>query len=149
MTHPIHSSGRAMKFMTNDSTAAAGGSIPVGMHTQASRTKRMARSVKAILALAMLSGALFVIPGQAFAGDPCSDTIQAQYANETQQCLAAGLGAGQGGAPAEKVAVPEAASGPSLPFTGLDVAALAVVALALTGTGVVLRRLATIGDSEK
>jgi hypothetical protein len=138
-----------MKFINTDSTTAAGGSIPVGMHTQASRTKRMARSLKATLTLAILSGALFVMPGQAIAGDPCSDTIQAQYANETQQCLAAGLGAGQGGAPAEKVAVPEAASGPSLPFTGLDVAALAVVALALTGTGVVLRRLATIGDSEK
>jgi hypothetical protein len=152
MTHPIHSSGRAMKFINADSTAAAGGSIPVGMRTHASRTKSMARGFKASLALAALSVALFAVPGQAFAGDPCSDTIQAQYAQGTKQCLAAGLGAGGGGgAPAEKVAVPvqETASGPSLPFTGLDVAALAVVALALTGTGVVLRRLATIGDSEK
>jgi hypothetical protein len=153
MTHPNHSSGRTMKFMNSDSTAAAGGSIPVGMHTHASRTKRMARSLKATLALTILSGALFLVPGQAFAGDPCSDTVQAQYGQKTQQCLAAGLGAGKGGggAPAEEVAVPvqETASGPSLPFTGLDVAALAVVALALTGTGVVLRRLATIGDSEK
>jgi hypothetical protein len=140
-----------MKFMNADSTAGAGSSIPVGMHTHASRTKRMARSLKATLALAIMSAALFMVPGQAFAGDPCSDTIQAQYAHETQQCLAAGLGSGGGGgAPAEKVAVPvETSSGPSLPFTGLDVAALAVVALALTGTGVVLRRLATIGDSEK
>ena len=152
MTHPIHSSGRTMKFRNADSKAGAGGSIPVGMYTQASRTKRVARSLKATLALAVLSGALFMVPSQAFAGDPCSDTVQAQYAQETQQCLAAGLGSGKGGggAPAEKVAVPvETASGPSLPFTGLDVAALAVVALALTGTGVVLRRLATIGDSEK
>jgi hypothetical protein len=149
MTHPIHSSGRTMKFMNADSTAAAGGSIPVRMHTQASRTGRMARSLKATLALAIVSGALFMVPGQAFAGDPCSDAVQGEYAKETQQCLAAGLGGGN--APAEKVAVPvqETASGPSLPFTGLDVAALAVVALALTGTGVVLRRLATIGDSEK
>jgi hypothetical protein len=153
MTRPIHSSGRTMKFINADSTAGPGGSIPVSMHTQASRTKRMARSLKATLALTVLSGALFVLPGQAFAGDKCSDTVQAQYAQETQQCIAAGLGAGQGGggAPAEQVAVPvqESAPGPSLPFTGLDVAALAAVALALTGTGVVLRRLATIGDSEK
>ena len=151
MTRPIHSSGRTMKFMNSDSKAAAGGSIPVGMYTQASRTKRIARSLKATLALAILSGALLVLPGQAFASDPCSDSVQSQYGKETQQCLAAGLGAGEGGggAPAERVAVPQEAAGPSLPFTGLDVAALAVVALALTGTGVVLRRLATIGDSEK
>ncbi len=119
------------------------------MQTQASPTR--ARGLKAVLAVAMLSLALFAIPGQAFAGDPCNDATQAQYANGTQQCLAAGLGAGEGGggAPAQRVAVPAASSGPSLPFTGLDVAALAAVALALTGTGMVLRRLATIGDSEK
>jgi hypothetical protein len=88
------------------------------------------------------------LPGQAFAGASCNDATTAQYA--PQQCLAAGLGAGGGGKPAQQVAVPAAApSGPSLPFTGLDVAALAVVALALTGTGVVLRRLATMGDAEK
>jgi hypothetical protein len=64
--------------------------------------------------------------------------------------LQAGLGAGAGGGqPAERVAVPVAESGPSLPFTGLDVAALAAVALVLSGTGVVLRRLATNGDAQK
>jgi hypothetical protein len=144
-THPT---GRKMKFRNADSTAGAGGSIPVNMHMQASRTKRTARSLKATLAVAILSVALFALPGQAFAGDPCSDVTTAQYAKGTQQCVAAGLGAGEGGGPAENVAVP-AEAGPSLPFTGLDVAALAVVAMALTGTGVVLRRLATIGDSEK
>jgi hypothetical protein len=136
---------------TNDaySNAGAEGSIPANMQTQASRTKRTARRLKATLAAAVLSGALLVLPGQAFAGDPCNDATQAQYGQETQQCLAAGLGAGQGGGPAEEVAVPTEEAGPSLPFTGLDVAALAVVAMALTGTGMVLRRLATIGDSEK
>ncbi len=98
----------------------------------------------------VLSLAFVAVPGQAFAGDPCSDATANQYANKTQQCLAAGIGSGGGGGqPAEKVAVPAASSGPSLPFTGLDVAALAVVAMALTGTGVVLRRLATMGDTEK
>jgi hypothetical protein len=111
------------------------------------------RRIKATLALAALSVALVALPGQAFAGQECSnanqDATDGQYCNQVQS-LQAGLGSGGGGGgPAQKVAVPAASSGPSLPFTGLDVAALAVVALALTGTGVVLRRLATIGDAEK
>ena len=115
-------------------------------HVSPTRT----RGLKAVLAVAMLSVALFAIPGQAFAGDPCNDPTNSQYSAGTQQCVAAGLGAGggQGGQPAQRVAVPQASSGPSLPFTGLDVAALAAVALALTGTGMVLRRLATNGDSQ-
>ena len=121
----------------------------MNVQTRASRTKRTVRRLEATLALAMLSLAFVALPGQAFAGDPCNDATSNQYHKETQQCLAAGLGSGGGGQPAEKVAVPAASSGPSLPFTGLDVAALMVVALALAGTGVVLRRLATIGDSEK
>jgi hypothetical protein len=135
-----------MKFRNANSTLGTGGSIPVDMNTHASSTK--ARGLKALLAVAMLSVALFALPGQAFAGDPCNDATQAQYSKGTQQCLGAGLGAGGGGQPAQKVAVPQASSGPSLPFTGLDVAALAAVALALTGTGMVLRRLATNGDSQ-
>jgi hypothetical protein len=110
------------------------------------------RRIKATLALAALSVALVALPGQAFAGQECSnanqDATDGQYCNQVQS-LQAGLGSGGGGGPAQKVAVPAASSGPSLPFTGLDVAALAVVALALSGTGVVLRRLATIGDTEK
>jgi hypothetical protein len=147
----IHQSGRKMvKLRSSDSNAGAGCSIPISVQTRVSRTKRTVRRLEATLALAILSLAFVVLPGQAFAGDRCSDATSAQYANETQQCLAAGLGAGGGGGqPAERVAVPAAASGPSLPFTGLDVAALMVVALALAGTGVVLRRLVTIGDSEK
>lgn len=119
----------------------------MNMQTHASPTR--ARGVRAVLAVAMLCLALFAVPGQAFAGDPCNDPTDGQYAQGTQQCVAAGLGAGGGGGqPAERVAVPQASSGPSLPFTGLDVAALAAVALALTGTGMVLRRLATNGDSQ-
>jgi len=125
----------------------------VNVQTRATRTRRAARRIKATLALAALSLALVALPGQAFAGEKqCSnanqDATQHLYCNQVQS-LQAGLGSGGGGGPAQKVAVPAASSGPSLPFTGLDVAALAVVALALTGTGVVLRRLATIGDSEK
>ena len=124
----------------------------MNVQTRATRTRRAGRRIKATLALAALSLALVALPGQAFAGQECSkassDATDGQYCNQVQS-LQAGLGSGGGGGPAQKVAVPAASSGPSLPFTGLDVAALAVVALALTGTGVVLRRLATIGDSEK
>jgi hypothetical protein len=121
------------------------------MQTDASRTK--GRGLKAMLAIAMLSLALFAMPGQAFAGDPCSSNPTAETYGTDQQCVAAALGAGgagggETGQPAQRVAVPQASSGPSLPFTGLDVAALAAVALALTGTGMVLRRLATNGDSQ-
>lgn len=144
--------GRTMNFPNDDSSAGVRGSIPVNVQTRATRTRRAARRIKATLALAALSLALVALPGQAFAGQGCSkassDATDGQYCNQVQS-LQAGLGSGGGGGPAQKVAVPAASSGPSLPFTGLDVAALAVVALALTGTGVVLRRLATIGDSEK
>ncbi len=145
--------GRTMNFPYDDSTAGDLCSIPVNVHTRATRTRRTARRIKAALALAGLSLALVALPGQAFATQECSnanqDATDGQYCNQVQS-LQAGLGSGGGGGgPAEKVAVPAASTGPSLPFTGLDVAALAVVALALTGTGVVLRRLATIGDSEK
>jgi hypothetical protein len=109
-------------------------------------------TLRAALALAILSLALVALPGPALAADPCNDATAAQYAEKTEQCLAASLGSGGGNdqaQPAGRVAVATASSGSSLPFTGLDMAALAVVALALAGTGVVLRRLATMGDSEK
>ena len=150
----INPPGRTMNFPYIDSTAGDRCSIPVNVQTRATRTRRAARRIKASLALAALSLALVALPGQAFAGQECSnanqDATDGQYCNQVQS-LQAGLGSGggPGGGPAQKVAVPAASSGPSLPFTGLDVAALAVVALALTGTGVVLRRLATIGNSEK
>jgi hypothetical protein len=139
-----HQSGRNMKLRLSDSTAAAGDSIPVSVK---SRAKRTGRRLQATFALAILSLALFAVPGSAFAGNTCTNPTDCMYTNPVQS-LQAGLGSGGGGKPAKKVAVP-ASTGPSLPFTGLDVAALAVVALALTGTGVVLRRLATMGDSEQ
>jgi hypothetical protein len=40
----------------------------------------------------------------------------------------------------------ETTSGSSLPFTGLDLGVLAVVAAALAGTGLLLRRLTAVGD---
>lgn len=146
----INPPGRTMNFPNDDSSAGVRGSTPVNVQTRATRTRRTARRIKATLALAALSLALVALPGQAFAHKTCTkaqtSSVDNQYCTPVQS-LQAGLGSGS--APAQRVAVPAASSGPSLPFTGLDVAALAVVALALTGTGVVLRRLATIGDSEK
>jgi hypothetical protein len=139
---------RTMKSRIGFSNAGRDGSIPASV-------SRSTRSMKAILALAAMSLALFALPGPAFAAESCdnaqSDATAGQYCNPVES-LEAGLGAGggqPGGQPAEQVAVPVEESGPSLPFTGLDVAALVAVALALTGTGIVLRRLATIGDTEK
>ena len=152
---PTNRSGGTMNYRKPDSTTGADGSIPVNMSIQASRTKHTTRSgLRATLALLALSVALFLLPGQAFAGTTCSNAntnvTENQYCTPAQS-LQAGLGSGQGGGgqPAQRVAVPQAAPGPTLPFTGLDVAVLAAVAIALTGTGVVLRRLATIGDSEQ
>jgi hypothetical protein len=139
-------SGRKMKLRPTDSTTGAEGSIPGSVKTRATRKT----SLRALLAIAALSVFVLALPGQAFAGSSCNDPTQCQYNSEAQQ-IASNLGSGGGGGsppPARSVAVP-ASTGSSLPFTGLDVAALAVVALALAGTGVVLRRLATIGDSEK
>jgi hypothetical protein len=140
-------SGSEMKLRSTDSTAGVEGSIPVNVRTRAKRAK----GLRVIVAVAALSFAILALPGQAFAGSNCNDPTDCQY-NEQVQQIASNLGSGGGGGgapPAQRVAVPAASTGPSLPFTGLDVAALAVVALALAGTGVVLRRLATIGDSEK
>jgi hypothetical protein len=133
-----------MKFKDVDSTRDADGSITVSVRSHTRNTRRNARSIKAMLALAAMSLCLFALPGQALAGDP----TDAQYGAPVE-AVQAGLGEAQAPGAAEQVAVPAEEAGPSLPFTGLDVAALGAVALALAGTGVVLRRLTTIGDSEK
>jgi hypothetical protein len=119
------------------------------VHKQRAKKRGAGRlRVATVLALATTSLVLVALPGQALATNPCSDVTDAQYGKTTDQCLASGLaGDVGGGGPAERVAVPS--SSESLPFTGLDVAALAAVALALTGTGVALRRLATIGATER
>lgn len=144
---------KKLKMKRADLIARSRGPIGVQVNSRATRN-RAPRSLKAVLALAILSAALFALPGQAFAGQACASSTDCQYENQVQQ-IASGLGGGPGGGgggPAQTASVTapaSASSGSSLPFTGLDVAALAVVALGLTGTGVVLRRLATIGDSEK
>ncbi len=126
----------------------------------------MNNGLRAAFAMVVLAGAL-VLPSEAAAQTQCSqansDPTAAQY------CSPAGVqehGGNNNGevkgvnesstepatesstepvaevAPSvEAVAVQESSSGSSLPFTGLDVGVLVVVALALGGTGLVLRRL--------
>ena len=88
---------------------------------------------RGVLALAVLLVAL-ALPTQAPAattvgGQDCTPT-QAQYAPPPNvlQCEQISVGGGGGG-------------GGALPFTGLDVISLLAIAVALTGTGLALRRL--------
>jgi hypothetical protein len=123
------------------------------------------------LVIAVLAVALMVPAQAAMAGENCSQTrsdpTQAQY------CSVAGVH-GEGGnkpadekgsrpttgnssEPVETTVTPAAVndeavqattaeeSGGSLPFTGLDVGILVLVAAGLTGTGLVLRRLTGSG----
>jgi hypothetical protein len=117
--------------------------------------------LRLVLALAALV-ALFALPTQAMANENCSragnDPTAAQY------CSVAGVhskgGENKNGGPSgenqpaaqEPVVEAVQSEGPvaesaapessgTLPFTGLDVGILAIVAAALVGTGFVLRRL--------
>jgi hypothetical protein len=120
----------------------------------------MKTGLRAAFATMVLAGAL-VLPSAAAAQTECSqansDPTAAQY------CSPAGVqehGGNNNGEvkgvnesstepvaevtpSVEAVAVQESSTGSSLPFTGLDVGVLVVVALALGGTGLVLRRLTT------
>jgi hypothetical protein len=96
------------------------------------RTKPRAR--RAIVALVTVA-AVGAAPATAFAGDP-SD---AQYNSTLTQITAGG--------PHEPKASATASTEGSLPFTGLDLAAMAVVAGGLGVAGFAMRRrLASSGD---
>jgi hypothetical protein len=113
----------------------------------------------------LLAGAL-VLPSSALAGECTranSDPTAAQYCSPAGVHEQGGNNNGNGPekevkgvaeegtteptavveeAPAvEAAAVQESSNGSSLPFTGLDVGILVIVAIALGGTGLVLRRL--------
>jgi hypothetical protein len=69
------------------------------------------------------------------------DATKAQYAEEITK-VAGNIGGGGGGNdPAQPSGLQKQVVG-GLPFTGLDVVALLAVAVALTSTGLALRRLA-------
>lgn len=120
---------------------------------------------RAAIATAILAAALLV-PAQAMAQQSCADAKGDPTA--AQYCSVSGENAGGNNGvkgvetssnepaatetvveevpTAEEVAV-ESSSSSSLPFTGLDVGVLAIVAVALTGAGLLLRRLTASGVS--
>ncbi len=123
--------------------------------------KNIKTSLRGMLAMAVL-GAALVVPAQASAqscanagGDPtaamyCNVSGVTDHGNGNHGVK--GTNAGDEGStapvadisPAGETAVESSSSG-SLPFTGLDVGILALVAVALTGAGLLLRRLTAHG----
>jgi len=118
--------------------------------TQISNTTKALRGLIALVALS----AMFALPATASAqaiggGEDCTPT-DAQYAPPTDvlDCDDIQGGGDEDGEIAGLSASgedPVEASGDELPFTGLDAMTLLAVAAALTGTGLVLRRLAAPG----
>jgi len=103
--------------------------------------RKNARNRIAGIALIVVAGALFAGPASALAQDALSNPSAAQYEPQAQV-----QGTTTTGAVAENSSGSSSGSGDgtgSLPFTGMDVLVLSVVALALVGTGVALRRLST------
>jgi hypothetical protein len=115
----------------------------------------MKAGLRVVIAIAGLTAA-FVLPAQALAQTNCanagSDPTAAQY------CSISGVQTGGGNGPAQvknvsstvatpsgTAAVETSSSSGSLPFTGLDVGILLLVAAGLTGTGLALRRLTATG----
>ena len=92
----------------------------------------------AMLAVAALLAA-FVLPATVAAQVDCSDVSTDPTA--AQYCPDPSTGVGTSGG--DEVAA--TGGGGELPFTGLDVFSLLAVAVALTGAGLVIRRLATSG----
>jgi hypothetical protein len=115
-------------------------------------TREFRFGLRGALAIAVLAAA-FVLPTQAFAGG-CShagsDPTAAQYCpqevpvNENTSKPTTNVPDRSAGE--TTVSAPESTSSSgSLPFTGFDVGALVAVAIALTGTGLLLRRIANPG----
>lgn len=96
------------------------------------------RASRRFIALLAMVGALWLVGpvSLAQAGDP----TKAQYDRDTTQ-VASFVGGNDPSSPAPPSGLQQrVVSG--LPFTGLDVVALLAVAIALTSTGLALRRLA-------
>jgi hypothetical protein len=97
--------------------------------------------------------AAFVLPTQALAQTNCanadSDPTAAQYCTLGEVQNGGGgpevEGVSTSAAPSSGTDAVETSSSGSLPFTGLDVGILLLVAVVLTGTGLTLRRLTAPG----
>ena len=119
-------------------------------------TSKNSKALRGLLALVALA-AMFALPATASAqaigaGEDCTPT-DAQYAPPTDilECDDIQGGGDDDGEIAGLSASgddPVEASGDELPFTGLDAMTLLAVAAALTGTGLVLRRLASPGGGQ-
>jgi hypothetical protein len=93
----------------------------------------------------LLVSAVLVLPGSAIAQDQLANPSSAQY--QPQSDVLGSSTSGTSGTSSPSVAnTPSAGKGSngqigSLPFTGMDLAVVAGVALLLTGTGLALHRL--------
>jgi hypothetical protein len=118
-------------------------------------TSDIKTGLRAVIAIAVLAAAL-VLPAQAFSQNDCSnagsDPTAAQYCppsdvqvggTNTQNNANAPSSAA---APSGTASVAASTDSGSLPFTGLDVGILLLVAAVLSGTGLALRRLTVSGQ---
>jgi hypothetical protein len=107
-------------------------------------TKQKPRFFALLGALVLVTAAL-AVPGSAFAQDQLSNPSSAQY--EPQGGVLGGTASGNNTTGSPSVSrTPTGGGGGgsqlgSLPFTGMDLAIVAGVALLLTGTGLALHRL--------
>jgi hypothetical protein len=97
----------------------------------------------ALLGALVLVSAAMAIPSSAIAQDQLANPSAAQYEPQSQVLGGTANGSGPGSSPSV-AATPTGGNGGqigSLPFTGMDLAIVAGVALLLTGTGLALHRL--------
>ena len=107
------------------------------------RPRLPARGRKLIVSAVMTVALLVALPAAAAAAQASSPT-SAQY-DTTNNQIAAG---GGGGGPAE----PSGGNDPvisGLPFTGVDLVLLGIVALALLSAGIALQRLSRTAESDE
>jgi hypothetical protein len=114
------------------------GVIDIKTKTSPGRSGRI-RLVASLLAVAGLLVAAPAAHAQAIDGD---DPTGAQYGSTLDLISSGGEAENAAPAPPTAPAAPTDAGVGALPFTGLDVALLVVVAVALAGSGVLIRRLA-------
>jgi hypothetical protein len=95
------------------------------------------------LALLGVIAAVAIAPATALAQDALSNPSAAQYEPNSQVQGTNTNGSNDGPAAAHTASSGLSSNVGSLPFTGLDVIVLAVVAAGLIGTGLALRRLST------
>jgi hypothetical protein len=96
-----------------------------------------------LMGATLLVSAALAVPGSAIAQDQLANPSAAQY--EPQGDVLGGTASGSNGSPSVS-GTPTGGNGNSagpgsLPFTGMDLAIVAGVALLLTGTGLALHRL--------